>query len=57
MTNLAGPLIAFSGSRNFDDRALVEKVMRRLVTAASISVIAVTEDRTQIVHARVLTNG
>lgn len=28
---LVGPLVAFSGSRTFDDQALVEKVMRRLV--------------------------
>jgi hypothetical protein len=30
-THLVGPLIAFSGSRKFRDRALVEKVMDRLI--------------------------
>ena len=45
MTSLAGPLIAFSGSRDFDDWTLVEKVMRRLVKKYSVCLIRVGDAR------------
>ena len=44
-THLVGPLIAFSGSRTFKDRGLVEEVMRRLVKRYPACLIRVGDAR------------